>query len=80
MGTIEELIGVIEEEFEEIESGSLSPGVIIQEVLSLTSLNMAIMLTCIELEFDTIVTVAEVKACETFQDLFILIQHAKANA
>jgi len=73
MGDIVKLLNIVESEFEEIVKGTIGPDTVIESVLPLNSMNSAILLTCIELDYDVTLTFNGLKNCVTFRDLSDLI-------
>lgn len=70
---IENLIKIIKEEFIEIENQDFNSDTLINEVIPFSSLNIAILLTCIEMEYDKIIKPIELKKCNTIGELYELI-------
>lgn len=66
-------VNIIKSEFPEIDNDEIVETTVLQEVISLNSMNLAILSTTIELEFDRLIEMKELKNCRTFEDLFILI-------
>jgi acyl carrier protein len=71
--TLEKLIGILQMEFEELSGEVIHPSDIVQEKLPLSSMNLAILLTCIELDFEVSLSADEIKKAETFADLACVI-------
>lgn len=67
---IEKLIEVLKNEFVEIADREINVSTVIDEIIPFSSLNIAILLTCIELEFDIIIQPIELKKCNTVGDLY----------
>ncbi|MCZ2393668.1 MAG: hypothetical protein LC105_07430 [Chitinophagales bacterium] len=72
---IEKLIKIIHEEFPEVidNTKDIEGNTPIQDIIPFTSLNMAILLTCIELEFDVTIKPIELRKCNTIDDLYQII-------
>lgn len=72
---INKLINIIKEEFPEVidKTKVIDQNTSIQDVIPFSSLNMAILLTCIELEFDVVIQPIELRKCNTFEDLYQII-------
>ena len=70
---IENLIKIIKEEFIEIENQDFNSDTLINEVIPFSSLNIAILLTCIEMEYDKIIKPNKKKKCNTIGELYELI-------
>lgn len=74
------LIAIVKEEFDELSDLVVSKADVIQEKISLNSLNLAILLTSLELEFNVCITSEDVKTANTFQDLAEIISENREDA
>ena len=71
---LERLISILKEEFDlSEEQKAIHSDTKIQEIIPFSSLNIAILLTSIELEFDKTIEPVALKKCETLGDLIQLI-------
>ena len=71
--TFDKLVAVLKAEFEELSEITIHPNDIVWEKLSMSSMNLAILLTCIELDFEVILSADEIKSINTFKDLASII-------
>ncbi len=70
---IEEFIEKIEEEFEDIEPGSVKPDTVFREVFEWNSINALIYIAMVKTEYDVSINAEEIASSKTIQDLFDLI-------
>ena len=70
---IQYLIDKIENEYEELEPGSLSPDSKFKEVIYWNSMNSLVMIVMIEFEYKLLLKGNELKEIDTIQDLAELI-------
>lgn len=70
----QEFVRIIQAEFPESEQVQILETTILREVISLNSMNLAILFTTVELEFDVLLNTIDVKSCITFNDLYSLIK------
>ena len=68
-----EFIEKLDEAFENIEKGTLTPQTNFRELENWTSLNAMIIVAMFESELDTSISFSQLKSCETVQDLYNLI-------
>ncbi len=70
---IEEFIEKIEEEFEDIEPGSVKPDTVFREIFEWNSINALIYIAMVKTEYDVSINAEEIASSKTIQDLFDLI-------
>jgi acyl carrier protein len=75
---IQELIKCIEEEFDEIETGSLSDDSSIRDLDGWSSMHALILIALVDNHFDVLLTGEELKNSLTIQDLHEVISKRKA--
>jgi acyl carrier protein len=75
---IQELIKCIEEEFDEIETGSLSADSSIRDLDGWSSMHALILIALVDNHFDVLLTGEELKNSLTIQDLHEVISKRKA--
>ena len=74
---IEDLIEKLEEEFEEIEAGSIKPETEFTDIENWGSMHALIIIALIDMEYDVTLTGHDLKKMRTVQDLFgIINEHA----
>ena len=71
---IQEFIGKIEAEFEEIKPGVLKPESRFIDVLDWNSVNALTVIALVDCEYDVILTADDFSKSETVQDIFNIIQ------
>ncbi len=72
---IEELIAVVEEEFEdEIEEGQLKSDVKFREVFDWNSINALRLIALVKTEYDVTINAEDIQQSETVNDLFKIIE------
>lgn len=65
-------ISKIEDEFDDISKSSIEPNSIIADFIEVNSLNILVISTVYEFEYNLVVPFEKIKAAKTFQDLFEL--------
>ncbi len=70
---IEDFIEKIEEEFEDIETGSVKPDTVFRDVFEWNSINALIYIAMVKTEYDVSINAEEIASSKTIQDLFDLI-------
>jgi acyl carrier protein len=75
---IQELIKCIEEEFDEIKTGSLSADSSIRDLDGWSSMHALILIALVDNHFDVLLTGEELKNSLTIQDLYEVISKRKA--
>lgn len=76
---IEYLIERIEEEFEDLKPGILTPDSNFKEVLEWSSVNALIMISLIDAEFEVPINANDLKKANSLSELFDIIQLKKDN-
>ena len=79
MVTIEEFITGVEGEFEDLESGLLTPESVIREHFNWDSINALIFIAHVNVEYDVVITADDLVNSNTVQDLYNLVA-SKAQA
>lgn len=79
MVAIEEFIKGVEGEFEDIESGKLTPQSVIREHFTWDSINALIFIAHVNVEYDVVISADDLIKSQTVQDLYDLVSN-KANA
>ena len=74
---ISELIEQIENEFEEVETGSLSSNSSIKEIDGWSSMHALILIALIDSHYDILLTGEELRGITTINDLFEIISSRK---
>ena len=75
---IRELITHIENEFDEVEPGSLQPSSSIKELEGWSSMHALILIALVDSEYDILLTGEELRSISTIQDLFDVLTSRKA--
>ncbi len=68
--SVEKFIEQVEEEFEELESGSLKPESNFREYFEWNSVNALIIIALIDSEYDVTINAEDIQNSETVQDLY----------
>lgn len=69
----------IETEFEDIETGALKPDSVIREHFEWDSVNALVFIAMVNVEYDVVITAAELQNAKTVQDVFdVIVQRKKA--
>lgn len=76
MITIEEFIVKIENEFDEIGTGTVKPELAVEEAIEMSSLNMLLVMAFIKTEFDLTLAAKRISECSTFEELYNLIDES----
>ncbi len=79
MVAIEEFISKVEDEFDDMESGKLGPGSVLQEHFTWDSINALIFIAHVNVEYDVVITADDLINAQTIQELYDLVT-TKANA
>ncbi len=74
---IRELITHIENEFDEVEPGSLQPSSSIKELEGWSSMHALILIALVDSEYDILLTGEELRSISTIQDLFDVLTSRK---
>lgn len=72
--SIQQLIQQIEEEFEEVKKGSISPSTSFRDIEGWSSMHALILIALIDNHYDILLTGAELKNAKTIQDIYEIIQ------
>jgi len=75
MITLEEFTRLIEAEFEDIESNSLSPDMNYREIPDFSSMHALILIALIDNEFDILLNGQDLKSTVTIRELYILVSN-----
>jgi len=79
MVPIEEFIVKVENEFEDMEKGMLSPDSVIREHFNWDSINALIFIAHVNVEYDVVITADDLMNSNTVRDLYNLVS-SKAQA
>lgn len=79
MEEISEFIKKIENEFEELEKGTLTPHTNYREIEDWSSMHALIIIALIDSEYDVLLKGDDLKETKTIQDLFNLVQSKLNN-
>lgn len=79
MININEFVKLLEEEFEDVESGLLSPEFSYRDIPDFSSMHALIIIAFIDNEYDVLLTGQELKETETVLDLFKLVSSKIKN-
>ena len=71
---IKDFIARLEEEFEDITPGSLTPGSVFREVFEWSSINALILIAMVKTEYDVTVNAEDIAGSQTIEDLFNIIK------
>jgi acyl carrier protein len=71
---IQQLIDQIENEFDEVQSGTIKPESSFRELDGWSSMHALILIALIDNEYDILLTGEQLKNAQTVQDLFEIIQ------
>lgn len=67
-------VSLLENEFEDIESGTLTPETNYREIPDFSSMHILIIIALIDNQFDVLLTGADLKTAETIENLYSLVQ------
>lgn len=70
--TFKEFVTKIEDEFDDISKSTIEPSSFISDFIEINSLNILVISTVFEFEYDLVVPFEKIKTAKTFQDLFDL--------
>jgi len=73
VGEIEGFIRKLEDEFEDIPKGTMLPDSPISDFIEINSLNILVISTIYEFEYNKVVEFEKIKKAETIQDLYNLL-------
>jgi len=71
---IEEFIARIEEEFDDIEPGTLKPESIFREVFEWNSINALILIALVKTEYDVAINAEDIANSKTVEDIYRIIE------
>ena len=71
---VEDFISVIEEEFEDLKPGVLTPDVNFREVMEFNSINAVIIIALVDAEYDVAINANDLLSSKTINDLFEIIK------
>lgn len=77
--SIGDFIRKIEDEFDDIESGSLKPDTNFREDFEWSSVNALILFSLINIEYDVIMTAEDLQGANTIQDLYNIVKNKIQN-
>ncbi|MFH1120797.1 MAG: acyl carrier protein [Bacteroidota bacterium] len=75
---IEDFITHIEEEFDDIEPGTLRPGSIFREVFEWNSINALILIAMVKTEYDVAINAEDIAKSKSVADIFRIIEERVA--
>lgn len=75
---IQEFISIIEEEFDEVEAGTLIPSTSFRQMEGWSSMHALILIALVDNHFDVLLTGEELRDLDTIQDLYDLLASKKA--
>jgi len=75
---IQEFITIIEEEFDEVEIGSLSPSTSFRQMEGWSSMHALILIALVDNHFDVLLTGEELRNMDSIEDLFTFLETKKA--
>ncbi len=79
MTKVEHFISMIEEEFEEIEKGVLTPESNFREYFEWNSVNALIIIALVDSEYDVTINAEDIQNSDTINDLFQTIMDKKGE-
>jgi len=71
---IEDFITRIEEEFDDIEPGTLKPESIFREVFEWNSINALILIAMVKTEYDVAINAEDIAKSKTVQDIYNIVE------
>ncbi len=71
---IDEFITHIEEEFEDIEPGTLKPTSVFREVFEWNSINALILIAMVKTEYDVTINAEDIANSKTVEDIYRIIE------
>jgi acyl carrier protein len=75
---IQEFISIIEEEFDEVETGTLEATTSFRQMEGWSSMHALILIALVDNHFDVLLTGEELRGLDTIQDLYDLLASKKA--
>lgn len=79
MIAIEEFISRVEEEFEDMESGKLTPESVLKDHFTWDSINALIFIAHVNVEYDVVISADDLINAQTIEELYNLVS-TKASA
>lgn len=79
MDTIEEFTRKLEQEFDEIEPGSLKPETNYRDIKNWSSMYALIIIAFADANYDVMLNAADLKSTETIKDLYQAVSAKKQN-
>jgi acyl carrier protein len=71
---IEDFIARIEEEFDDIEPGTLKPESVFREVFEWNSINALILIALVKTEYDVTINAEDIANAKTVKDIYTIIE------
>ncbi len=71
---IEDFIAQLEEEYEDIKPGTLSPESVFREIFEWSSINALILIALVKTQYDVTINAEDIAKSVTIKDLFGIIQ------
>lgn len=71
---IEDFITRIEEEFDDIQPGTLKPASIFREVFEWNSINALILIAMVKTEYDVVINAEDIANSKTIEDIYKIIE------
>lgn len=71
---IEDFIARLEEEYEDLTPGTLTPGSVFREVFEWNSINALILIALVKTEYDVTINAEDIAISKTVEDLFRIIE------
>jgi acyl carrier protein len=75
---IQEFISIVEEEFDEVEKGTLEASTSFRQMEGWSSMHALILIALVDNHFDILLTGEELRGLDTIQDLYDLLASKKA--
>jgi acyl carrier protein len=72
--TVNEFIELLENEFEDIESGTLTASMNYRDIPDFSSMHALILIALVDSEFDVLLNGEDLKSVNTIEELFNLVQ------
>ncbi|MFA6951131.1 MAG: acyl carrier protein [Lentimicrobiaceae bacterium] len=71
---IEDFITRIEEEFDDIQPGTLKPASVFREVFEWNSINALILIAMVKTEYDVVINAEDIANSKTIEDIYKIIE------
>jgi acyl carrier protein len=71
---IEDFIARLEEEYEDITPGTLTPKSVYREVFEWSSINALILIALVKTEYDVVINAEDIASSKTIEDLYNIIK------